>query len=155
MNQVFHSPLHRQAASARPAAAGLHRPAAGSAPAARKPLPLRPARTVAPIEGTVAFADAAQAWFWTLASLTARRDGTSSGGRGIPRPCDPDDVILALDLLYRRGGITLSHARVLRRWGDRGRAPEPGRPTEAADAQLWTEALDRLDGLLRVKRIVA
>ena len=99
--------------------------------------------------------DATQAWFWTLGALAARRDGTSrGGGTGIRRPCDPDDVIRALDLLHRRGGIDLSHARVLRRWGERGRAPEGGRPAEQADALLWSEALERLEGLLRAKGIV-
>ena len=127
-------------------------------------LPLRPAtaprRAVPAIPGTVPFDDAAQAWFWTVASLAARHGaglgrGTQGGHGGvrIARPCDPDDVIRALDLLYRRGGIGPTHARVLRRWGERFTAPAPG-GTSAEDALLWSEAMAQLDGVLRPKGIV-
>ena len=156
-------PMKRMPASqsrAKPGAAGPR------TVAPRAVLPLRPVVPAQPRprpalgralpDGSVAFGDAAQAWFWTLGALAARRDGTSrGGGTGIRRPCDPDDVIRALDLLHRRGGIDLSHARVLRRWGERGRSPESSREAEQADALLWSEALERLEGLLRAKGIVA
>ncbi len=127
-------------------------------------LPLRPPtaprRAVPAIPGTVPFDDAAQAWFWTVASLAARHGaglgrGTQGGHGGvrIARPCDPDDVIRALDLLYRRGGIGPTHARVLRRWGERFTAPAPG-GTSAEDALLWSEAMAQLEGVLRPKGIV-
>ena len=125
----------------------------------RSPLPLRPARAAPPV---APFAGAEQAWFWTVGALAARRDGALAvrrdgahgGGRRIPRPCEPDDVIRALDVLYRRGGIGLDHARALRRWGERRMAPDARLPSERADALLWAEALDRLDELLRAKGIV-
>lgn len=127
----------------------------------RLPLPLRPVVSrLTPIArpslpGTVPFADAAQAWFWTLNSLAARRDGSrNDGSHRIPRPCDPDDVIRALDLLHRRGGINLDHARVMRRWGERGAVPNPDSPKHHDDAVLWAEAMERLEGLLRAKGIV-
>jgi hypothetical protein len=63
-----------------------------------------------------------------------------------------DDVIRALDLLYRRGGIGPTHARVLRRWGERFTVPAPG-GTSAEDALLWSEAMAQLDGVLRPKGI--
>lgn len=93
---------------------------------------------------------------WTMAALTARRDGaryTANQGR-IPRPCEPDDVVRCLDALYRQRRIDLSHARVLRTWGDRQARPDPARGGEARDARLWREALDRLEWPLRVKGIV-
>ena len=131
-----------------------------------RPAPPRPALRGRELPcGATAFATAAQAWFWTLGALAARRDGIrkSSVVRGssrpgrvpVRRPCDPDDVIRALDLLHRRGEIDLSHARVLRRWGDRGIAPDATRLGQEDDAKLWTEALDRLEVLLRAKVIVA
>jgi hypothetical protein len=123
----------------------------------RAALPLRPvfARPTPAIPGTIPFATSAEAWFWTLGALAARRDGVTGGGRRIARPCDPDDVIRAIDLLHRRGGLTLDHARILRRWGDRGIAPDPQIHTERADSRLWGEAMERLEGLLRAKGIVA
>jgi hypothetical protein len=131
-------------------------------PAAALPLrpatPLRPVRT---LPGTVPFDDAAQAWFWTVAALAARhgnglgrRTPGSQAGPRIPRPCDPDDIIRALDLLYRRGGIGPAHARILRHWGERFTVPTAG-GTKSADAVLWAEAMDQLDGVLRPKGILA
>lgn len=128
-------------------------------------LPLRPAgtalRPVRALPGTVPFDDAAQAWFWTVAALAARHGATIGQRAGgdhrrprVQRPCDPDDVIRALDLLYRRGGIGPLHARVLRRWGERFTVPPAG-GTAAADAELWAEAMAQLDGVLRPKGILA
>lgn len=101
------------------------------------------------------FTDAAQAWFWTVAAL-ANRHGTGCAkiDMGTPRPCDPDDVIRALDTLYRRGAIGPAHARVLRRWGERSTVPIAG-GTTSADAVLWAEAMDQLAGMLRPKGIIA
>lgn len=102
-----------------------------------------------------AFRSAEQAWFWTMAALVARREGTHGGGARTERPCDPDDVVKCLDQLYRRRRIDLVHARILRIWGERGTAPNPTYPAERSDWRLWREALDRLEWPLRVKGIVA
>jgi hypothetical protein len=102
------------------------------------------------------FADAAQAWLWTMAALTARREGaryTANKG-SVSRPCDPDDVVKCLDGLYRQQRITLSHARVLRLWGERQIAPSAQVAAERHDHRLWVEALSRLEWPLRVKGIV-
>ena len=111
----------------------------------------KPPRAVA----TEPFRDAEQAWLWTMAALLARHAGASRPGGGVPRPCDPDDVILCLDSLYRRKRIDLAHARVLRAWGERGIAPDARLPAERTEARLWAEAMDLLDWPLRVRGIVA
>jgi hypothetical protein len=104
---------------------------------------------------TEPFASAEQAWFWTMAALRARHEGASRSGGSVPRPCEPDDVILCLDSLYRRKRIDLSHARVLRVWGERGVAPDMRVAAERLEARLWGEAMDLLDWPLRVRAIVA
>jgi len=98
-----------------------------------------------------------EAWFWTMAALIARRDGARivSGAGLVQRPCEPDDVIKALDRLYRQRRIDLQHARILRIWGERQAAPDPRYPSEKGDWRLWREAMSRLDWPLRVKGIVA
>ncbi len=103
-----------------------------------------------------AFPSAEQAWFWTMSALAARHTGTNASGSGkTPRPCDPDDVIRALDQLYRQRRIDLVHARILRIWGERGAAPSARHPGQASDARIWREAMDRLDAKLRARGIVA
>ena len=103
------------------------------------------------------FCSAEEAWIWTMAALTARREGAryvANAGR-VTRPCEPDDVVKCLDTLYRRRRIDLTHARILRIWGERQAAPNPAYASERSDWRLWREALDRLEWLLRVKGIVA
>jgi hypothetical protein len=100
------------------------------------------------------FRSAEQAWFWTMAALIARRDGTTRTASGTVRPCEPDDVVRCLDVLYRQRRIDLVHARVLRVWGERQIAPSGAHAAERCDARIWAEALSRLDWPLRVKGIV-
>ena len=102
------------------------------------------------------FDSAEQAWLWTMAALTARREGARySANKGrMGRPCDPDDVVRCLDGLYRQRRIDLAHARILRIWGERQMAPSLAVAVERPDHKLWVEALGRLDWPLRVKGIV-
>ncbi len=102
------------------------------------------------------FRSAEEAWLWTMAALVARREGAryvANAGR-VTRPCEPDDVVKCLDTLYRRRRIDLTHARILRIWGERQSAPNPAYASERCDWRLWREALERLEWLLRVKGIV-
>ena len=102
------------------------------------------------------FRSAEQAWLWTMAALVARREGSPRGvdGSGPPRVAVPEDVLRCLDGLYRNRRVVLLHARILRVWGERGRAPDATRPSERNDATIWREAIDRLEWPLRVKGIV-
>jgi hypothetical protein len=102
------------------------------------------------------FRSAEEAWFWTMAALRARREGARySANQGkVSRPCEPDDVVKCLDTLYRGRRIDLTHARILRVWGERQAAPNPAYATERGEWRLWREAMDRLEWPLRVKGIV-
>lgn len=102
------------------------------------------------------FRSAEEAWFWTMAALTARREGArvvAGAGRAM-RPCEPDDVVKCLDRLYRQRRIDLVHARIMRLWGERGVAPDPRHLAEKNDWRIWSEAMQRLEWPLRVKGIV-
>jgi hypothetical protein len=135
----------RQAAVATPGAAKATVPASGASRSQA-----RNGREVQP------FDSAEQAWLWTMAALTARRDGARySANKGrVGRPCDPDDVVRCLDGLYRQRRIDLAHARILRIWGERQMAPSLAVAVERQDHRLWVEALGRLEWPLRVKGIV-
>ena len=109
-----------------------------------------------PLRRCEPFRNAEEAWLWTMAALTARREGARySANQGkVARPCEPDDVVKCLDGLYRRRRIELLHARILRIWGERQASPNLAFPRERSDFRLWREALDRLEWPLRVKGIV-
>jgi hypothetical protein len=102
-----------------------------------------------------AFSSVEDAWFWTLSALAARREGARSSGSKVSRPCEPDDVLRCLDVLYRNRRIDLTHARIMRIWGERRCAPDPRRVHEKGDWRVWREAMDRLGASLRAKGIVA
>jgi hypothetical protein len=106
---------------------------------------------------TQPFGSAQEAWLWTMAALIARREGARYSARKglVTRPCEPDDVVKCLDGLYRQRRIDLSHARILRIWGERQMAPSLAVAAERHDHKLWIEALQRLEWPLRVKGIVA
>ncbi len=132
--------MPRHPSSARDAAAGQISPA-GAARGQPRALP---------------FQSAEEAWLWTMSALRARRDGARyTAGLGLAaRPCEPDDIVRCLDGLYRRGRITLVHARILRVWGERQVSPNPCYATERCDFRLWEEGLRRLEPPLRAKGIV-
>lgn len=103
------------------------------------------------------FANAEEAWLWTMAALIARREGArfSANKGAVTRPCDPDDIVRCLDTLYRQRRVDLAHARILRIWGERQIPPSRSIAAEKHDRRLWDEALQRLEWPLRVKGIIA
>ncbi|QXM23627.1 hypothetical protein KO353_09900 [Elioraea tepida] len=117
----------------------------------------RHAPVLTDISDVVPFASAEEAWFWTMAGLSARAAGARIvAGLGVkPRPCEPDDVVRCLDRLYRQRRIDLVHVRILKMYGERQVPPDPRHPADRSAWRLWREALDRLDWPLRLKGIVA
>ncbi|MGC8468588.1 MAG: hypothetical protein ACP5NI_01655 [Acetobacteraceae bacterium] len=94
------------------------------------------------------FANVAEAWFWTMTTLRARRAGAA-------RCLMAEEILRCLDRLYRRRRIELAHARILRIWGERREAPPLARSGPTGDWKLWHEALERLEPPLRAKGIIA
>jgi hypothetical protein len=101
------------------------------------------------------FRSAQAAWFWCMGIIQARRDGAGATFGHQRRICEPDDIVQALDRLYRQRRIELAHVRILRIWGERGQAPDEAVPAERGDARLWREAMRHLDHALRGRGIVA
>lgn len=95
------------------------------------------------------------AWFWTMGVLEARKLGAGPAFGAQRRVCEPDDVVMTLDRLYRQRRIDLDHARILRVYGERGTPPDHGKPKERCDQRLWREAMDRLGLALKARGIVS
>ncbi|MBF0093244.1 MAG: hypothetical protein HQL34_01720 [Alphaproteobacteria bacterium] len=106
---------------------------------------------------TEPFGNAEQAWFWFCQCHVARREGAvfDSSGAAFARPCDPDDIHVAVSGLRRRRVLGPWHLDVLERYGLRMAPPDSRRPDQARDWARWSEALDRLASVLKGKGIVA
>ena len=105
----------------------------------------------------VPFASTADAWFWSMQCLMARREGARSvAGLGAEaRPCDPEDVVKSAERLYRLGRLTSNHLQVLVDYGSRLTLPNGEVREETRAARLWDEAIDLLTTPFRAKGIVA
>lgn len=104
----------------------------------------------------VLFENVEEAWFWFIRAQEAKNDGARfvSGVSAEPRPCEPIDILKALDRLYRQRRVMRDHLLVLRHYGRRFLAPDPSRVKEARAHTLWSEALERLHSVLELKGIV-
>lgn len=105
---------------------------------------------------TVPFANAEEAWFWFIQAYDARHAGARviAGDADVPRPCEPLDMLRAIDRLYRQRRLVRDHLCVLVHYGRRFDAPHPNRYTEARASSLWREAFDRITPVLQGKGIV-
>ncbi len=105
---------------------------------------------------TVPFENVEEAWFWFIKAQEARNDGARFvAGQGLyPRPCEPIDILKALDRLYRNRRLLRDHLLVLRHYGRRQMPPDERRVKEARAYIIWTEALERLGPALERKGIV-
>ena len=104
----------------------------------------------------VPFGSAEEAWFWSVQAQEAKAAGARvQAGRGlVQRPCEPGDVLRAVDRLYRRRLLVRDHLHVLVHYGRRLLPPDPERHREQRAHILWLEAFDRINPVLREKGIV-
>ncbi|MCW2245348.1 hypothetical protein M2352_000939 [Azospirillum fermentarium] len=105
----------------------------------------------------IPFPTAAEAWFWAVQAQVAKNDGARvAAGLGlVVRPCEPGDIIRAVDRLHRRRQLTRDHLHVLVHYGRRMDAPKPDRWREQRAASLWREAFAVIAPALVEKGIVA
>lgn len=97
-----------------------------------------------------------QVWFWFIQAQQARLDGArfAQGAGLIPRPCEPIDILQALDRLYRARRLAMDHLLVLRHYGRRMLPPDPRRAKEIRSYRLWAEGLSILGEVLEQKKII-
>ncbi len=98
-----------------------------------------------------------EVWFWFMAARRAAADGAhfARGSRGgVPRPCEPADILRLLDRLHRVRRLERDHLLVLRHYGQRGWPPDPYAPRERHAARLWDEAMRAMEVPLRAKGVL-
>ena len=102
------------------------------------------------------FNSAEEAWFWFIAAQEAKSDGArfTSGLGLLPRPCEPLDILKAVDRLYRHRRLCRDHLLVLRHYGRRRLPPDDRRVKELRAHTLWHEAMERIGEVLENKGIV-
>ena len=106
--------------------------------------------------GGIPFDRAEDAWRWAHAGRTAQLEGArfTAGLADTPRPCEPADVLHAVQRLHRAGRIGPDHLSELVRCGRDDPQRAVGPEQQRRRARLWAEAMDRLTDPLTAKGIV-
>lgn len=105
----------------------------------------------------VPFDSAEEAWFWFIQARLATTQGArikACAGK-LPRPCEPYDILMVVNDLYRKRRLLIDHAKVLRHYGERLSPPDPWNVREGRAFRLWQEAMQRLEPVLWRRGIIA
>ena len=91
------------------------------------------------------FQNAEQLWFWFLYSKSVQRGFTRNFGRATRRPCELLDVETLITKLYLSGKLNDEQLNVMKKFGDRRRAPHQHIWNENHAADLWRRAMETLN----------
>ena len=89
------------------------------------------------------FQNAEQLWFWFLYSKSIQ-NGFHYHHSSIKRPCEVLDVETLVTKLYLCGQLSTEQLNVLKKFGDKKRAPHQYIYSENRAAALWNSAMDVL-----------
>ena len=90
------------------------------------------------------FQNAEQLWFWFLYSRSVQNNFLHRNA-GIRRPCELLDVETLITKLYLSGKISDEQINVMKKFGDKRRAPHQYIYSENKSAALWDSAMKILD----------
>jgi hypothetical protein len=91
------------------------------------------------------FQSAEQLWFWFLYSRSVRNDFCRTRHTPTKRPCEILDIETMITKLYLAGKLTDEHLSVMKRFGDKRRAPHQHIWSENRAATQWKQAMDIID----------
>ena len=89
------------------------------------------------------FQNAEQLWFWFLYSKYAQ-NGFVYHNACLKRPCELLDVETLITKLYLSGKLSEAQLDVMKKFGDKRRAPHQYIYSENKAAMLWKTAMDTL-----------
>ena len=92
---------------------------------------------------TEKFQNAEQLWFWFLYSKSLQ-NGFNRNHASIKRPCELIDVETLITKLYLCGKLNDEQLNVMKKFGDKRRAPHQYIYSENKSAMLWKTAMDTL-----------
>jgi len=100
------------------------------------------------IETSEKFQNAEQLWFWFLYSRSIQNNFTRKNS-GVRRPCELLDVETLITKLYLCGKLNEEHLNVMKKFGDKKRAPHQYIYSENKSAAIWNSAMQILDDAAR------
>lgn len=89
----------------------------------------------------IKFQNAEQMWFWFLYSRAARNGCVHANATPTRRVCELVDVETLITKLYLAGRLSDEQLAVLKKFGDRRRAPHQHIWAENRAAALWRDAM--------------
>lgn len=91
------------------------------------------------------FQSSEQLWFWFLYSKSVRNDFCRTRHTPTKRPCEILDVETLITKLYLAGKLSNEHLAVMKKFGDKRRAPHQHIWNENQAAVQWKQAMDIID----------
>ena len=92
---------------------------------------------------TERFQNAEQLWFWFLYSKSVQ-NGFSYRTTSVKRPCELLDVEMLITKLYLCGKLSSQQLEILKKFGDKKRAPHQYIYSENKAAALWKSAMETI-----------
>lgn len=97
------------------------------------------------------FHNAEQLWFWFVYSRAIRNGFVNNAGHASRRPCELIDVESLITKLYLSGKLSGEQLEIMKKFGDRRRAPHQHIWAENRAAQLWQRAMDEINDAARAR----
>ena len=91
------------------------------------------------------FQNAEQLWFWFLYSKSVQNGYTHVRTTPTKRPCELLDVETLITKLYLCGKLSEEQLNIMKKFGDRRRAPHQYIWAENRAAALWRTAMDTIE----------
>ena len=91
------------------------------------------------------FHNAEQLWFWFLYSKSVQNGYVRNPGNTTRRPCELLDVETLITKLYLCGKLDEEQLTVMKKFGDRRRAPHQYIWAENRAADLWRRAMETIE----------
>lgn len=88
------------------------------------------------------FQSAEQLWFWFLYSKSVRNSFTQMRANPTRRPCELVDVETMITKLYLAGKLTDEQLEIMKKFGDKRRAPHQHIWSENRAAAQWNNAMN-------------